>query len=256
MSDSEYDEITAKIEAILFSYGDWVNPNDIMDALNLDSQSVVMNSLKELEAKYREGYSYVVECHVDDGRWRMALKPEYDEVVSDLVSGLEIPKSTLKVLSVIAYEQPVTKTRLSEILGRSVKSEVAMLYNMKFVNYEKNGIGKYYKLTKKFYDYFKLDEDEDFRTKANENLKTYLDESLGAVSIEEVEENQNDEIKQNELETENIETNDDNDIDNIKKQSDDDGIIEEIIAEEEIAEEEMDSSDDTKEHIVSDDNKK
>lgn len=174
MSDTKYDEITIKIEAILFSYGDWVSPNDIMDALNIDSQNLVLNGLRELESKYRTGYSFIVESN-DDGKWRMALLPKYDEVVSDLVSGLEIPKPVLKVLSVIAYEQPVTKTRLAEILGKSVKNEVEYLYKAKFVNYEKNGIGKYYKLTKKFYDYFKMDENEDFRGRANKNITTYLE---------------------------------------------------------------------------------
>ena len=49
--------------------------------------------------------------------------------VSTLISGTEIPQTALKVLSVIAYEQPVTKTRLNEILGKSVKQELDYLYD-------------------------------------------------------------------------------------------------------------------------------
>lgn len=40
----------------------------------------------------------------------------------------------------------------------------------------KKGNGKYYKVTKKFYDYFKMDENEDFRDKANKNINEYLEE--------------------------------------------------------------------------------
>ncbi len=175
MSKENFEEIKTKVEAILFSYGDWISANDIIKSLNVDSELLVKNSLKELAEKYKQGYPFVVEQN-ELNKWRMALKPEYEDLVSDLISSVEIPLPILKVLSVIAYEQPVTKTRLSEILGKSVKSEVAYLYRHKFLSYEKQGIGKYYRVTKKFYDYFKIDEDEDFRATANKNITEFLQE--------------------------------------------------------------------------------
>ncbi len=175
MTDSKFDEIKMKVEAVLFSYADWVTPNEIKEALSIDSGKLVENSLKELEDKYKEGYSFKIESS-DDGKWRMTLKEEYQETISELVSGVEIPKPVLKVLSIIAYEQPVTKTRLSEIVGRYVKPEVDYLYKAKFVTYEKQGIGKYYRVTKKFFDYFKIDNEEQFREQANKTMKTFLEE--------------------------------------------------------------------------------
>ena len=176
MSEQNFDEVRSKVEAILFSFGDWVSSSDIMQTLGLDSELMISNALTELEQKYKEGFPFHVEQHTDSGKWRMALKPEFDEVVTEIISGTEIPQPVLKVLSVIAYEQPVTKTRLAEILGKSVKQEVDYLYRNKFLSYEKNGIGKYYKVTKKFYDYFKLDEDEEFRDAANKSISTYLED--------------------------------------------------------------------------------
>lgn len=176
MTANEYDDIKIKVEAILFSYGDWINVNDIQNVLVLDSKLLVENALKELEKKYEKDYPFFIEQN-ENGKWRMALKSEFEELVSDVVQNVEIPKNILKVLSVIAYEQPVTKTRLSEILGKAVKQEVGWLYRNKFLSYEKKGIGKYYKVTKKFYDYFKLDIDEDdFRAKANKNISEFLEE--------------------------------------------------------------------------------
>ena len=175
MPKQDFEEVKAKVEAILFSYGDWISPKDIMNSLSLDSEMLVKNSLKELEEKFKQGYSFSVE-NDENSRWRMALKSDYEELVADLVSNVEIPPKALKVLSIIAYEQPVTKTRLSEILGRSVKQEISYLYRNKFLSYEKRGIGKYYRVTKKFYDYFKIEQDEDFREIADKNISTYLED--------------------------------------------------------------------------------
>ena len=145
MVKEDFTEMNLKIEAILFSYGDWVSIPEIMDVLNIDSETLVKNSLSELITKYKENYSFIIETD-ETGKYRMALKDEYEELVSSLITGTEIPRNVLKVLSVIAYEQPVTKTRLAEIIGRYVKQEVDYLFKAKFINYEKVGIAKYYRM--------------------------------------------------------------------------------------------------------------
>jgi len=191
MSENNYDEIKIKVEAILFSYGDWIGMTELSNILMLDSKMLVENALQELQRKYEVGYPFVIEVD-ENNKWRMALKSEFEEIVSEIVHNVEIPKNMLKVLSVIAYEQPVTKTRLSEILGKSVKQEVGWLYRSKFLSYEKRGIGKYYRVTKKFFDYFKLDEDEDFRKKANKNITEFLEEPIVEEEKKAKEENNSD----------------------------------------------------------------
>jgi len=190
-----YEKVKLNVEAILFSYGDWISVNEIKESLGLDSQIIIKNALKELKEKFKENFTFHIEENetsqtdkVSEGleivskknslnaKFRMALKDEFANVVEDLISNVEIPPKILKVLSVIAYEQPVTKTRLSEILGKSVKQEVSYLYRNKFLSYEKVGIGKYYRVTGKFYDYFKLDKDEDFKASADKNIKVFLEE--------------------------------------------------------------------------------
>lgn len=183
MSDNKFDDIKMKVEAVLFSYGDWVSPNEIKEALSVDSGKLIESSLKELKEKFKEGFSFVVE-ESDEGKWRMVLREEFDEAISELVSGVEIPKPVMKVLSIIAYEQPVTKTRLSEIVGRYVKPEVDYLFKAQFINYEKHGNGKYYRVTKKFFDYFKIDNEEEFREQANKTMKTFLEEPAGEIDSE------------------------------------------------------------------------
>ena len=173
MADLNFEEVKNRIEAILFSYGDWISVSELMDSLEIDSEILVRNAMEELVPKFKTGYSFLIES--ENGKYRMTLHSQYDQVVTSLISGTEIPRNVLKVLSVIAYEQPITKTRLSEILGKYVKNEVDYLFKAKFTSYEKKGIGKYYKVTKKFYDYFKMEEDE-FRAAANKNINTHLEE--------------------------------------------------------------------------------
>jgi segregation and condensation protein B len=210
MTETQFDEIKIKVEAVLFSYADWVTPNEIKEALNMDSGKLIENSLKELEQKYKEGYSFHIE-ESEDGKWRMTLKEEYQETISELVSGVEIPKPVLKVLSIIAYEQPVTKTRLSEIVGRYVKPEVDYLYKAKFINYEKQGIGKYYRVTKKFFDYFKIDNEEEFREQANKSMKTFLEEPTS------LQNNPGEDDDDEEENLDNVDEMDEEDIENEKK---------------------------------------
>lgn len=176
MVSLNFEEVKFRVEAILFSYGDWISVSELMDSLGIDSEILVRNAMEELVPKFAKGFSFLIE--EEGGKYRMTLHSEYDQVVTSLISGTEIPRNVLKVLSVIAYEQPITKTRLSEILGKYVKNEVDYLYKAKFISYEKKGNGKYYKVTKKFFDYFKLDEDVDFKSQANKNINTFLEEPV------------------------------------------------------------------------------
>lgn len=183
--DKSFEEVKTKVEATLFAYGDWLSPTEIMSTLHLDSEKSINSALKELVDKYKDGYPFTIFIS-DMGKYKMSLKEEFEDLSTEVVHGTEIPKPVLKVLSVIAYEQPITKTRLNEILGKSVKEEVDYLYKNKFLNYDKEGNGKYYRLTKKFYDYFNLGDELDFRSVANKDLKVGLEEPA---SLSEVQKN-------------------------------------------------------------------
>lgn len=189
MTQDSFTDLHFKIEAILFSYGDYISLREIQQTLGVDSEMMIKNAIKDLQEKYKEGYSFHI-IQNEEQKYRMSVKDDYADLLSDMISGTEIPANVLKVLSVIAYEQPVTKTRLSEILGKSVKTEVNYLYRNKFLSYQKHGIGKYYKVTKKFYDYFKLEEGEDFREAANKSITTFLEEipTSGIQDTEEISE--------------------------------------------------------------------
>ena len=169
-NDNSNTILEEQIEALLFSYGDFLSIKDFQTTLDEQSELKIKSAIKSVSEKFKEGFSfYVLE---ENGKYKMNLKSEFETLSSDLIANLEIPTHILKVLSVIAYEQPVSKTRLAEIIGKNVVSEIAYLYRNKFLSYEKIGIGKFYRVTKKFYDYFQLEEDEEFRNTAS--ITTYF----------------------------------------------------------------------------------
>ena len=164
--------LEGQVEALLFSYGDFLSIKELQTTLHEESELKIKEALKKVQKKFESGFSFVI--IEEDERYKMKIKEEYDTLASDLVANLEIPIHYLKVLSVIAYEQPVSKTRLAEIIGKNVQSEIAYLYRNKFLSYQKVGIGKFYRVTKKFYDYFQLEEDENFRKTADSNITTFF----------------------------------------------------------------------------------
>lgn len=200
-SKKDIGELMFKVEGILFSYGDWLNVDDIVKILDIDSAKIVLEVLAEVRKKFENGFSFFVEEN-EQGMWRMVLRSEYEELVSELVSEVEMPANVIKVLSVIAYEMPVSKTRLSEIMGKHVKQEIDFLIKTKFLYSEKKGNGRYYKVTKKFYDYFKLDESTDFRNKANKEIKSFLEEPIPLKDLKEKKKLERDEVKSQKLEFE------------------------------------------------------
>lgn len=161
-----------KIEAVLFSSGDWVSQDKIKDIVGSNN---VLASLNLLKKKFGENFSFEVQKN-DLGEWRMCLKDEFSDTSPKILSQ-EIPKKTLKVLSIIAYEQPISKTNLAKILGRYAKEDFDFLYKRGFIVYSKKGNGKYYKVTSKFYNYFNLNDSKSFRQFVDEkniNLKNFF----------------------------------------------------------------------------------
>ncbi len=166
-------EIDLKIEAILFSYGDFVNIDLIQETLNITKEKVT-NSIKNITEKYNNiDFSFQIFCEND--KYKMGLKEEYQEIINDILSRTESPPTHLKVLSIIAYEGPLTKTGLNKILGKSVIDEIISLHSQGFIQYKKKGIGKYYKVTQKFFDYFKINS-ENLREDLNKKLINFSED--------------------------------------------------------------------------------
>ena len=159
-----------RVEAILFSYGMFVEKSKICEILNIKEKK--LNEILEfLKKKYNEDYSFEIE--IEDNRVKMLLKKDYQNLVEGLVSDNEIPKNAIKVLSVIAYDMPITKTKLKEIVGRNVEDDLEYLFKEKFLTKQKVGIGTYYRVSKRFFDYFNLDEKKSIKNQMDKKLEEF-----------------------------------------------------------------------------------
>ena len=160
-----------KIEAILFSYGDFVTFEELEILTKIELKKL-KKLLEELKEKYqKEEFSF--EINIEKERVKMEIKEEFQKVINQFLTKDEITKPILKTLSIIAYEGPLTKTKLTKILGRTIVKDVEYLFVNLFINFKKKGIGKYYFVTSKFHTYFKIDKDINLRENLNKKLEEF-----------------------------------------------------------------------------------
>lgn len=124
--------LLAPIEAVLMVAPEPVTPDDLADALDVDVD-LVAEALKLLAAEYRgtEGrrpHGFVLNNVA--GGWRIYSDPRWADVVGRFVVGSassRLSQAALETLAIIAYRQPVTRSRISQIRGVNVDAVVRTL---------------------------------------------------------------------------------------------------------------------------------
>lgn len=110
--------LAAKIEALLFIYGEPMAFKKIAKALNVD------------EAEIKEAASAMAEDYKNDSRGlhlindaekiQLATKPELGKLLEDMVKGElheELTFASLETLSIIIYSAPITRAEIEYIRG-------------------------------------------------------------------------------------------------------------------------------------------
>lgn len=127
-SSSKYDSAELKriIEAILIVAESPVSVGFLADLLSL-STITIENTLEELQVEFStRGF----QLRQVGGGWRFYTNPAYEGFVKQFVVGTDTAKfsqAALETLAVIAYRQPISKTRISSIRGVNVDSVVRNL---------------------------------------------------------------------------------------------------------------------------------
>jgi len=108
----------AALEAILFTSGDPLAPEDICMALEW-SENEFSEALQVLETRLSEE-SQGLQLRRVAGKLQMITKPEYADMIRTVLSPVKrkpLSQSALETLSIIAYKQPVTKAEIEAIRG-------------------------------------------------------------------------------------------------------------------------------------------
>jgi len=109
-------ELKASLEALLFVAPVAITPSQLASALEI-SESEVEAGLKLLAADFQER-GLRLQRHA--GRVQLTTAPEMSEVIERFL-GLEITshlsRAALETLSIVAYQQPVTRPQVDSIRG-------------------------------------------------------------------------------------------------------------------------------------------
>ena len=110
--------VKGKIEGILFAMGESVQVKDIAEALELEEKQV-RKVIAEMQEDYKASSRGISIVELEDGV-QLRTKDDYYE---DLIKIAAVPKknvlsdSSLEILSIIAYKQPVTRLDIEKIRG-------------------------------------------------------------------------------------------------------------------------------------------
>jgi segregation and condensation protein B len=148
------DEISARIEAALYSAGRPLTVEELVKAGGINSREKTLKVVADLVKKTKTVFKALEIAQLEDGTFVFQLKPEYAPVIRKFANQPIVSAGALKTLSFIAYEQPVLSRRLVQIRGSQVYSHLKELERLGFVQHEKVGRLKIFKTSKKFQDYF------------------------------------------------------------------------------------------------------
>ena len=117
------------LEAMLFAHADPVEAARLADALRVEPEEAV-RLLKKLQRKLDEEESGMAILYFDPDRWQMATRPYYGEMVKRILDtrrNAPLSPAALEVLSVIAYNQPVSRSFIEQVRGVDSSSSVSGL---------------------------------------------------------------------------------------------------------------------------------
>ena len=159
------DEVTARIEAALYSAGRPLTVDELIRASGTNSKEKTAKVLADLVRKAKSAFKAIEIAQLEDGSYVFQLKPSYVPLVKRFAQRPMIPASAQKTLTYIAYEQPVTSKRLVQIRGSQVYQHVKELEQMQFIEHETLGRLKVYRTTKKFQEFFGITDINSMKSK-------------------------------------------------------------------------------------------
>tara|TARA_B100001248_G_scaffold163697_1_gene123673 strand:+ start:284 stop:889 length:606 start_codon:yes stop_codon:yes gene_type:complete len=149
MSELQLDTL---LEATLFGAGRSMSVTELCQSLGYDEDEMLdcLYSLRSTLKRRRGGALQIAE--VGD-RWAIEVKPDIAEHLPKEAK-TELPKKLLKAASLIAYHQPMSQSRLVELLGQKAYDYVRELAQYGMIDRRKNGNTRRLTTTRRFSEAF------------------------------------------------------------------------------------------------------
>lgn len=149
-------ENKARVEAILFAVGKYIDDEMISQLCELDKKSV-KKALEELKKDY--DFRNTALMIVQEGNsWKVNVREKYLSLVRKIVADTELSRSVMETLAVIAWKTPMYQSEAINIRGNKAYDHIAELEEAGFVTKDKKGRSYILKTTEKFYNYFDIDQ--------------------------------------------------------------------------------------------------
>lgn len=130
----EISQIENIIESLIFSYGDALSLEKICEILELDRKTA-RSIMKNMMDNYNKSDRGIIIREINE-KYQMCSNPQYFDYVSKLYQIRQkqaLSQAAYEVLSIIAYNQPITKAKLEQIRGVNSDSAVTRLLERNLV---------------------------------------------------------------------------------------------------------------------------
>ena len=119
-------QIRAAVEAMLFASGDPIGADKLAQAVQLPQLSVEA-ALEALRERYAREDSGLCLLHLNT-RWQLATKTEWADCIRRLLDSrraVPLGPAAMETLTVIAYNQPVSRAFIEQVRGVDSSSSVS-----------------------------------------------------------------------------------------------------------------------------------
>ena len=145
-------QLDTLLEATLFGAGRSMSVSELCESLGYDEDEMLdcLYSLRSTLKRRRGGALQIAEV---GERWAIEVKPEIAEHLPKEAK-TELPKKLLKAASLIAYHQPMSQSRLVELLGQKAYDYVRELAQYGMIDRRKDGNTRRLTTTRRFSEAF------------------------------------------------------------------------------------------------------
>lgn len=115
----------AVIEAIMFAHGEPISPDKLAEASGIEEETVV-KIIDQLERRYNVQESGLRIIRINNG-FQISTRVEYSEFIKKALETRKqspLSQAAMETLSIVAYNQPVTKAFVEQVRGIDSSSVV------------------------------------------------------------------------------------------------------------------------------------
>jgi len=150
-------EVKAKIEALIHCKE--MTLEELSKHTNIGSKGLIKNLISELTEEYNKRDSGLKIIN-QEGSYKISVRDEHVETVTEAAKP-ELDFAVLETLAYIAHKKMIRQADVVRIRSNKSYNHIKELVEKGFIESKKDGRSKKLTPTRKFYEYFKLPENEE-----------------------------------------------------------------------------------------------